>query len=80
MVLRDDGRSAWSVRAKRPGWIELVSRLESGASQGVIAWHADRLMRQPRDLEMLIGFGDRGLIVASCHGDYNLSNGDDRFA
>jgi DNA invertase Pin-like site-specific DNA recombinase len=80
LVLRDDGRSAWSIRAKRPGWNELVARLESGVVNGVVAWHTDRLMRQPRDLERLISFGDRGLIVASCHGDYNLSNADDRFA
>lgn len=79
-VLRDDGRSAWSLRAKRPGWEQLVARMESGASAGVVAWHTDRLMRQPRDLERLISFGDRGLIVASCHGDYNLASADDRFA
>ena len=79
-VLRDDGRSAWSIKAKRPGWEELVTRMETGASSGVVAWHTDRLMRQPRDLERLISFGDRGLVVASCHGDYNLANADDRFA
>lgn len=36
-------------------------------------------MRQPRDLERLIGFGDSGLLVASCHGDFNLASSDDRF-
>src|SRR4051794_29033897 len=50
-VLRDDGRSAWSLTAKRPDWDELVQRLEKRVSSGVIAWHTDRLMRQPKDLE-----------------------------
>ena len=78
-VLRDDGISAWKVKARRPGWDELVGRLEKRISAGVVAWHTDRLMRQPRDLERLIAFGDLGLLVASCHGDYDLSNADDRF-
>lgn len=78
-VLRDDGRSAWSLTAKRPDWDELLLRLEKRVSSGVIAWHTDRLMRQPKDLERLIGFGDAGLMVGSCHGDYDLANSDDRF-
>ena len=77
MVLRDDGRSAWKPKAKRPDWQRLVARLESRESSGVVVWHTDRLMRQPWDLERLIAFGDAGLLVASCHGDYDLSSADD---
>ena len=79
-VLRDDGISAWRLNARRPGWNELVARLEKRASTGVVAWHTDRLMRQPRDLERLISFGEQGLLVGSCHSDYDLGNADDRFA
>lgn len=79
MVLRDDGKSAWSKKAKRPGWQTLVTRLEDGKAAGVIAWHSDRLMRQPRDLERLVDLGDRGVLVGSCHGDYDLGKADDRF-
>ncbi|MGH3365676.1 MAG: recombinase family protein [Nocardioidaceae bacterium] len=78
-VLRDDGESAWSPKAKRPGWQRLLTRLDLRKSDGVICWHTDRLMRQPRDLERLVDLGDRGVLVASCHGDYNLSSADDRF-
>ena len=78
-VLRDDGKSAWKAGAKRPGWERLLTRLETRRAAGVVAWHTDRLMRQPRDLERLIGFGDSGLLVASCHGDFNLASSDDRF-
>jgi site-specific DNA recombinase len=77
--LRDDNKSAWRLDAKRDGWDTLVQRLEAGDSTGVMCWHTDRLMRQPRDLEHLIGLGDRGTLVASCFGDYDLSNSDHRF-
>lgn len=53
-VLRDDNKSAWRVNAKRPDFEVLTKRLESGQSNGVVCWHTDRLMRQPRDLENLI--------------------------
>jgi site-specific DNA recombinase len=36
-------------------------------------------MRQPRDLERLVDLGDRGVLVWSCYGDYDLSSADDRF-
>jgi site-specific DNA recombinase len=78
-TLRDDGQSAWKRTAKRDGWQTLVERLESGAANGVICWHTDRLMRQPYDLEYLIRLGDRGYLLASCHGDYDLADADDRF-
>ena len=78
-VLRDDGISAWRIKAKRPGWDTLVARLEKRSSAGVVAWHTDRLMRQPRDLERLIAFGEQGLLVGSCHGDYDLGDADARF-
>lgn len=79
MVLRDDGVSAWRLTAKRTGWTTLVARLEDGRAAGVICWHTDRLMRQPRDLERLIDLGGRGVLVGSCNGDYNLNDADDRF-
>jgi DNA invertase Pin-like site-specific DNA recombinase len=79
-VLRDDGRSAWKRDGKRPDWDELFTRLDAGTSAGVICWHTDRLMRQPWDLERLIRLAEgRGLIVGSCHGDYNLGDADARF-
>ena len=79
VVLRDDNLSAWKINGKRPGWRALVDRLKAGASVGVVGWHTDRLMRQPRDLEELIAFGDRGLLLGSCHGEYDLADADHRF-
>ena len=55
-----DGLSAWKRTVRRPGWEALLQRVESGASDGIVVWHTDRLFRQPRDLEKLIELGERG--------------------
>ncbi|MDQ1246404.1 MAG: hypothetical protein QG597_772 [Actinomycetota bacterium] len=39
-----------------------------------------RRSRRTRDLERLIGFGDSGLLVVSCQGDFDLASSDDRFS
>jgi DNA invertase Pin-like site-specific DNA recombinase len=75
----DDGLSAWKRSTRRPGWERLLARVESGESDGIVVWHTDRLFRQPRDLEKLIALGERGVTVASAHGERNLADPDDRF-
>ena len=75
----DDGASAWRKGAKRPGWDELLARLRSGVSDGVMVWNTDRLLRAGRDLEALIDLGDKGYRVASAAGEYDLSDSDHRF-
>ncbi|CAJ61573.1 MULTISPECIES: recombinase family protein [Frankia] len=79
-VLVDNNRSAWSRSRKRPGWdtmLELVRRREV---RHLIAYHPDRLMRQPKDLEALLDLADEWEITV--HGQANrrdLSDPDDRF-
>src|SRR5882757_8523473 len=74
-----DGLSAWKRTVRRPGWEQLLARVQAGESDGIVVWHTDRLFRQPRDLEALIELGDRGFLVASAHGARDLSDPDDRF-
>jgi site-specific DNA recombinase len=74
-----DGLSAWKRTVRRPGWEALLERVESGASDGIVVWHTDRLFRQPRDLEKLIELGERGFKVFSAHGERDLADPDDRF-
>jgi DNA invertase Pin-like site-specific DNA recombinase len=74
-----DGLSAWQVGVRRPDWEKLLERASSGASDGIVVWHTDRLFRQPHDLEKLIEMADRGFLVASAHGARDLSDPDDRF-
>ena len=78
-IHRDDNMSAWKRKGKRPGWRAMLARLESKQTDGVFAWHIDRLMRQSRDLEYLIDVADGGTVVASCFGEHRLDDADDRF-
>jgi site-specific DNA recombinase len=74
-----DGLPAWKRSVRRKGWEEMLDRVRSGDSDGIVVWHTDRLFRQPRDLETLIELANQGFIVASAHGTRNLSDPDDRF-
>lgn len=72
LVLSDPGRSAWNPRVRRPGWEELMSRLESGASNGVIVYDIERFSRQPIDGERLISAAANGLAVLDSDGKMDL--------
>ncbi|MGW1866171.1 recombinase family protein [Streptomyces mauvecolor] len=79
-VYVDNSRSAWSRRRKRPGWDELLREARERGFRHIIAYHPDRLMRQPRDLEELLQVSDDHAITL--HGEANrrdLSDPDDRF-
>lgn len=78
---RDNSLSAWKRGVRRPGWEAMLARIEAGATEGVLVWHTDRLLRQPRDLERLIDLGDkRGLVLASAYGEHDIANSDHRLA
>lgn len=51
-VHTDNDTSAY--RGKRRGYEALLADLRSGAADTLIAWHSDRLHRQPRELEDFI--------------------------
>lgn len=71
--LVDNSLSAWKRGVRRPGWEELLRRLESGESHGVVVWHTDRLLRQPRDLEKLIELAEtRAIKMFSSFGVVDL--------
>jgi site-specific DNA recombinase len=78
-VLRDDGKSAWNLRAKRKGWDRLLERLAKGQCHGAVVWHVDRMFRQPPDLERLVAMAERGMDIGSCFGDKRLDDPDDLF-
>lgn len=76
----DNSLSAWKRGVRRPGWEALLRRLQSGATGGVVVYHQDRLLRQPRDLERLLDLAAQGgLKLASAHGTRDLTNPDDVF-
>lgn len=79
-VFVDNNRSAWKRNRIRKGWDALLKAARNGTVKHIIAYHPDRLMRQPRDLEELLTISDDGSIML--HGQANrrdLSDADDRF-
>lgn len=54
----DNDLSAYSGKP-RPGYDALVAAMESGEVTTVVAWHVDRLTRQPAELEHLMAVAQR---------------------
>ena len=52
-VLVDNDLSAYSGK-KRPGYEALLNGVKSGQYTAILAWHADRLHRNPKELERFI--------------------------
>lgn len=79
-VYVDNSRSAWQRNRKRPAWDRMLADIEAGEIDAIIVYHGDRLIRQPYDLERLIGIADtRGIRIASVSGTRDLDSPDDRF-
>src|SRR5215467_11520260 len=72
-VLIDLDRSAWNPNVKREAWDELMDRLESGKSGGVIIFDLERFTRQPKDGERMIEVAARGLGVLDSESEYDLT-------
>lgn len=76
----DPGLSAWNPRVERPGWNDLMERLESGAAAGMITFDLERFSRQPDDGSRLIKAADRGLLVLDSDAEYDLMSPSGRKA
>ncbi|MGW1324773.1 recombinase family protein [Streptomyces antibioticus] len=79
-VFVDNSRSAWQRKRKRPQWDRLLTAVDAGEIDAIIVYHGDRMIRQPFDLERLIGLAEnKGLRIASPSGTRDLDSPDDRF-
>jgi DNA invertase Pin-like site-specific DNA recombinase len=79
-VFVDPSRSAWQRKRKRPGWDSLLEAIRTGEVRHVIAYHPDRLMRQPKDLEELLDLSrERQVMLYGMAGQRDLANPDDVF-
>ena len=79
-VFVDNSRSAWSRNRKRPGWDAMLQAAREGKIDSIVAWHPDRLMRQPRDLEDLLDIAaEKNIKLVGRVGGRDLSNPDDVF-
>lgn len=63
-VFVDNDLSATNRRKPRPGYRALLAAMEAGKVDAVLAWHTDRLHRQPRELEDYIDVSQaRGIVT-----------------
>ncbi len=74
----DSGRSAWNPRVRRRNWERLMSRLEAGATGGVVVFDMARFSRRPIEGERLILAAERGLVVLDSEGEYDLTTANGR--
>src|SRR5215218_1390236 len=71
----DPNDSAYSGRPRRQ-WKRLMEDVKAGRIDAIVAWHPDRLTRQPKENEELIELVDRyGLMVATAMaGEHDLAS------
>lgn len=80
-VYRDNDISAYKGKA-RPEFARMVAGMKAGEFDVVLAWHPDRLTRQPTELEALIDILDAtGIpVVTVAAGEYDLSTSAGRLS
>lgn len=80
-VFVDDDRSAYSGKP-RPEFERLRERIETGDVDVLVAWHPDRLTRQPRELEDLIDLleATKTTVRTVQTGEYDLATPSGRMA
>lgn len=61
-IYTDNDISAYSGKT-RPAYRAMIERLKTGAHEGVIVWHVDRLYRRVRDLEELVELVEKTTIT-----------------
>jgi len=77
-VFKDHALSAWNPKTKRGGFEDMMDRLESGQSHGVLVYDLARFSRKPAEGERLLTMAKRGIVVASITTTYNLTTADGR--
>ncbi|HEV8652304.1 MAG TPA: recombinase family protein, partial [Actinomycetes bacterium] len=72
-VYEDNDLSAYSGK-RRPGYEQLLADAKAGRIKVIVAWHADRLTRQPTENEALIALAERyGIQLATVTGEHDLA-------
>jgi DNA invertase Pin-like site-specific DNA recombinase len=77
-AFHDHALSAWNPKVERPQFNQLMTRLESGDSDGVMVYDLTRFTRKPIEGERLLALAKRGVVVASITSEYNLLTADGR--
>ncbi|MCD5346735.1 recombinase family protein [Agromyces sp. S2-1-8] len=75
----DNGVSAYARNVKRPAYDRMALDYEAGEFDAVVCWDADRLTRQPEQLERWIRVGEsRGLVILTATEEIDLSTDNGR--
>src|SRR5437868_1488081 len=76
----DNDISAYSGKS-RPAYRRMLADIKAGERDAVVVYNADRLHRQPRELEEFMDVCDAAGIsdLATCAGDTDLATSDGRF-
>ena len=70
-----DNDTSATTRKPRPAYGRMLTDIRDGRIGAVVAWDADRLHRQPRELEDFIDLADgKSLALATVGGDFDLSS------
>lgn len=73
-VEADISKSGYSEK-ERPGWRRILSMIERGQIDLVVAWHMDRMTRSMLDLERLIILAEEHSVgISTVHGDIDLTS------
>lgn len=74
-----DNDASASTSKPRPAYRQMLNDIREGKIGAVVAWDADRLHRQPRELEDFIDLANRyGLALATVGGEFDLSTSTGR--
>ncbi|MCW6009829.1 recombinase family protein [Micromonospora sp. CPCC 205371] len=77
-VFKDPSLSAWKPNVVRPDWEQMMRRVESGDSDGVIVYDVTRFSRKIIEGERLVEAAANGARVWSLAGEYDLTTADGR--
>jgi site-specific DNA recombinase len=74
----DEGKSAWNERVVRPGWEEIMARMERGDSDGVMVYELTRFARRSTDGHRLLAVAKKGAVIIDSDGLIDLTTGQGR--
>lgn len=78
--LDDQGKSAWNPDITRKDWEELLGRLMSGASDGVVIFDLERFIRQVRDAVRIVDLAKSGFKIFDSDMEFDLTTTSGRDA
>lgn len=78
--LDDQGKSAWNPKVRRADWEELISRLESRESDGVVIFDLERFIRQVKDAVRIVDLAKLGFKIFDSDMEFDLTTTSGRDA